>query len=156
MATADVNTIKLDSVQGVEVTGVAGASGILPGMLVRPTGGTAVRPSFAVHNVAGGNGVMFLVLENRYYGDATSGGGVTAAWTNGSDIEVEIPQPGSLRAVLLKASENVAIGDLLVSGGDGTFIKATAFSSGNPFKYYAQVLEASNVASNQLIRARVL
>lgn len=156
MATADVQTIKLDSVQGVEVTGVTAASGILPGMLVRPTGGTAVRPTFAVHNVAGGNGVMFLVLENRYYGDATSGGGVTYAWANGSDIEVEIPPSGSLRAVLLKASENVAIGDLLVSGGDGTFIKATAFSSGNPFKYYAQVLEASNVGSNQLIRARVL
>lgn len=156
MATADVQTIKLDSVQGVEVTGVAGAANIVPGMLVRPTGGTAVRPTFLVHNVAGGNGVMFLVLENRYYGDAVTGGGVTYAWTNGSDIEVEIPQPGSLRALLLKANENVAIGDLLVSGGDGTFIKATAFSSGNPFKYYAQVLEASNVASNQLIRARVL
>lgn len=156
MATADVNTIKLDSVQGVEVTGVAGAAGILPGMLVRPSGGTAVRPTFVVHNVAGGNGVLFLVLENRYYGDATSGGGVTQAWTNGSDIEVEIPVSGSLRAFLLKASENVAIGDLLVSGGDGTFIKATAFSSGNPFKYYAQVLEASNVGTAQLIRARVL
>ncbi|MFN9411848.1 MAG: hypothetical protein ACK57V_05635 [Pirellula sp.] len=156
MATADVNTIKLDSVQGVEVTGVAGAAGILPGMLVRPTAVSGVRPTFAVHNVAGGNGVLFLVLENRYYGDATSGGGVATAWTNGSDMEVEIPQPGSLRAFLLKASENVAIGDLLVSGGDGTFVKATAFSSGNPFRYYAQVLEASNVGTAQLIRARVL
>ncbi len=156
MATADVQTIKLDSVQGVEVTGVAGAAGILPGMLVRPTGGTAVRPTFVVHNVAGGNGPMYLVLENRYFGDATSGGGVTYAWTNGSDMEVEVPVPGSLRACLLRASENVAIGDLLVSGGDGTFIRATAFSAGNPFRYYAQVLEASNVGTAQLIRARVL
>lgn len=156
MATADVRTIQLDSVQGVEVTGVASGSGILPGMLVRPTAVSGVRPTFAVHNVAGGNGVFFLVLENRYYGDAVTGGGVATAWTDASDIEVEIPMPGSLRALLLKASENVAVGDLLVSGGDGTFIKATAFSSGNPYRYFAQVLEASNVGTAQLIRARVL
>lgn len=156
MTTANIQTIQLDSVQGVEVTGTTAASGILPGMLVRPTAVSGVRPTFAVHNVAGGNGVFFLVLENRYYGDATTGGGVATAWSDASDIEVEIPMPGSLRAVLLKASENVAVGDLLVSGGDGTFIKATAFSSGNPYRYFAQVLEASNTGSNQLIRARVL
>lgn len=156
MTTANINTIQLDSVQGVEVTGVTGAAGILPGMLVKPTAVSGVRPTFVVHDVAGGNGVFFLVLENRYYGDATSGGGVATAWANGSDIEVEIPTPGALRGVLLKASENVAIGDLLVSGGDGTFIKATAFSSGNPYRYFAQVMEASNTGTAQLIRARVL
>lgn len=157
MSNANINTIKLDSTNGVEISGVAAAAGILPGMLLRVSAVSGENRTLAIHNEASGDGPCLLALEDRYYGDSTTGGGVTLAWPNGSLVEAEVPCPGALRAVYLKASENVVVGDRLVSGGDGTFIKVIAFNTatGKPWLVYAIAEEASNVGTAQLIRARI-
>lgn len=157
MSNANINTIKLDSTNGVEISGTAAAAGIKPGMLLRVSAISSDVKTLAIHNEASGDGPCILALEDRYSGDSTTTGGVTVAWPDASLVEAEIPTPGSLRALLLKASENVAVGDRLVSGGDGTFIKVIAFNTatGKPWKVFAIAEEASNTGSAQLIRARI-
>jgi hypothetical protein len=157
MSNANVNTIKLDSTNGVEISGTAATTNIFPGMLLRVSAISNDVKTLAIHNEASGDGPCILALEDRYSGDSTTGGGTNVAWPNASMIEAEIPVPGALRGVYLKASENVAIGDRLVSGGDGTFIKVLAFNTatGKPWQVFAIAEEASNTGTAQLIRARI-
>lgn len=149
MTTAAANTIFLDGLRGnrEELVAASGTS-IKPGMLIRRTSANEAN----VHNVSGGAGATLIAVEDEYQGDYTSTGGVDKAYAVASPVFCEYALPGAKRYLLLKASENVAIGDFLISGGDGTFIKTT----GTPSKVFAQVEEASNVASAQLIRARIL
>lgn len=148
MTTALANTILADNNVGIQLERpAASGTSLKPGMLVRNVAG-----EFNVHNVSGGTGIAQLVLEDRHSGDATSGGGTTATYAVGSPVFVDVPPPGAQRYVLLKANENVAVGDFLISGGDGTFIKTT----GTPARTFCQVEEASNVATNNLILARFL
>jgi len=150
MTTAAARTIHLNGPRGQREEKVA-ASGtsIKPGMLVRKTS----ADEFNVHNVSGGVGPTLLVHEDEFQGDATSGStGVGNTYSVGAPVFAEYCLPGALKYVLLKASENVAIGDYLISDGTGLFIKTT----GTPAKTFFQAEEASNVASNQLIKARVV
>lgn len=148
MATATVNTIFCDGYRGVREELVA-ASGttILPGMLIRRTSANQAN----VHNVSGGNGAALLAVEDEYQ-DSAPTGGVTKVYAAGSPVFCEFVPPGAARNVLLKANENVVIGDLLISDGAGLFIKTT----GTPTRQFCVVEEASNVATNNLIKARFI
>jgi hypothetical protein len=153
MTTALANSIILQGPNGQRDEFIAASgSAIKPGMLVKRT--TAGPYSECnVHATSGGTGCTLIVLEDDYQGDTVqSAAGVTRTYTVGDRIFAEYALPGAKRHLLLKASENVAIGDLLISDGTGLFIKTT----GTPLKYFAVVEEASNVASNQLIQCRIL
>ncbi len=146
MTTAAANTIFLDSMRGnrEELVAASGTS-IKPGMLIRRTSANEAN----VHNVSGGDGPALLAVEDEYQ-DSASAGGVTETYAAGDPVFCEYVPPGAKRYVLLKASENVAIGDFLISDGAGLFIKTT----GTPSRQFCQVEEASNVGSNNLIKAR--
>jgi hypothetical protein len=146
MATATANSIFLDSMRGnrEELVAASGTS-ILPGMLLRRTSANEAN----VHNVSGGNGPALLAVEDEYQ-DSAPTGGVTKTYAAGGPVFCEYVLPGSKRYVLLKASENVAIGDFLISDGAGLFIKTT----GTPARQFCQVEEASNVGTNNLIKVR--
>jgi len=148
MSNATANTIYADNNVGIQLERpAASGTSLKPGMLVRNVAG-----EFNVHNVSGGVGIAQIVLEDRHSGDAASGGGTLATYPVGSPVFVDVPPPGAARNVLLKASENVAVGDFLISGGDGTFIKTT----GTPARTFCQAEEASNVGTTNLIKARFL
>lgn len=146
MTTAAARTIFLDGHRGVreELVAASGTS-IKPGMLIRRTSTNQAD----VHNVSGGGGPALLAVEDEYQYSAPSGG-VDQVYTAGTPVFCEYVMPGALRYVLLKASENVAVGDFLISDGAGLFIKTT----GTPTRQFCQVEEASNTGSAQLIKAR--
>lgn len=144
MATASANTIRLNGPNGqMEEFVAASGSAIKPGMLVRKTTATAGN----VHASSGGNGAALLAYE-----DALQGKGTDDVYAVGGVVRCEYVLPGAKRNVLLKANENVAIGDFLISGGDGTFIKTT----GTPSRTFCIVEEASNVSTTNLIAARFI
>lgn len=148
MATVDIRTIFLDTWRGPgEEKNAAAGTTIKPGMLLRITS----ADEFNVHNVAGGNGIAWLAHEDGYQHSHPKGG-VEQVYTAGEPVFAEVPPPGAKRAVRLKANENVVIGDALISDGTGLFIKTT----GTPTRSYAIAVEASNVATEQLIKARFI
>lgn len=147
MTTAAARTIILDGMVGRKEERLVAATP-KPGALVMLNS----SGKWAVHGTSGGAGASALLLEDRYQGDHTTGGGVDKAYVADNPAEVEYVLPGSLRYARLKANENVALGDHLISGGDGTLIKTT----GSPAKVFAVCEEASNSASEQLIKVRFI
>lgn len=144
MTIAAARTIRLAGPDGVqEEFKVASGATIKPGMIVRRTSATECN----VHNVSGGAGASLIVHEN-----ALVGVGVDDSATAAGDVFAEYVIPGAKRYARLKASENVAVGDHLISGGDGTLIKTT----GTPSKVFAIAEEASNVATQELIMVRFI
>lgn len=154
MTTALANSIILGGPNGQreELTAASGTA-IRPGMLIRRT---TVGPNSQcnVHATSGGMGSTLIALEDDYQGDTvqSGSGGTTRVYAVGDPVFAEYALPGAKRYLLLKASENVVIGDFLISGGDGTFIKTT----GTPVKTFAVAEEASNTGTAQLIMARIL
>lgn len=144
MTIAAAQTIRLAGPDGVqEEFLVASGATLKPGMLVRRTSATECN----VHNVSGGDGATLILHE-----DALQGLGVDDSAAAATRVYAEYVIPGAKRYARLKASENVAVGDHLISGGDGTLIKTT----GSPVKVFAICEEASNVATQQLIQVRFI
>lgn len=104
----------------VQVEHDAGASGIKPGMLVKVNSSDNV----VVHANEAGDGECLIVREDSYQGNI-----VDTAYTSGDPVFCGIPAPGCEFQGLLKAGQNVVIGDQLVSAGDGTWKEAQAVDS---------------------------
>jgi hypothetical protein len=144
MTIALAQTIRLAGPDGVqEEFLVASGATLKPGMLVRRTSATQCN----VHATSGGDGATLILHE-----DALQGLGVDDSAAAGIRVYAEYVLPGAKRYARLKANENVAVGDNLISGGDGTLIKTT----GSPVKVFAICEEASNVATQELIQVRFI
>jgi hypothetical protein len=144
MTIAAAQTIRLAGPDGVqEEFLVASGATLKPGMLVRRTSATECN----VHATSGGDGATLILHE-----DALQGLGVDDSAAAATRVYAEYVIPGAKRYARLKANENVSVGDLLISGGDGTLIKTT----GSPVKVFAICEEASNVATQQLIQVRFI
>jgi hypothetical protein len=144
MTIAAANTIRLAGPDGVqEEFLVASGATLRPGMLVRRTSATECN----VHNVSGGDGATLILHE-----DALQGLGSDDPAAAGTRVYAEYVIPGAKRYARLQANVNVSVGDLLISGGDGTLIKTT----GSPVKVFAICEEASNVATQNLIAVRFI
>lgn len=144
MTIAAAQTIRLGGPDGAqEEFVVASGATLKPGMLVRRTSATQCN----VHATSGGDGASLILHEDAYQGL-----GVDDSAAAGTRVYAEYVLPGAKRHARLKANENVAAGDPLISGGDGTLIKTT----GTPVKVFAIAEEASNVANQELIMVRFI
>lgn len=144
MTIAIAQTIRLAGPDGVqEEFLVASGATLKPGMLVRRTSATECN----VHATEGGDGATLVLHE-----DALQGLGVDSSAAAATRVYAEYVIPGAKRYARLKASENVAVGDSLISAGDGTLKKTT----GSPVKVFAIAEEASNVATQELIQVRFI
>lgn len=115
---------------------------IYPGALVSVVNGAVTN-----HAVAGGFTPHKIAMSRAELGEL-----ITDTYANGDKVRINTPRAGDVYAIRLKASENVAKGDYLVSNGDGTFKKAPATAAYILFR----ALDASNVASVAYIRAEVV
>lgn len=121
--------------------GKAGGA-ITPGhLLKRHTDGTLL-----VHATAGGCAQRIFAIE-----DELQGKGVTDAYSSGDRVQYFIARSGDMIQARIKASENIAIGDPLVSAGDGTLMKATTVAAPSTIEYPESIigfaLEATNTSS---------
>lgn len=137
-------TIRLAGPDGVQDEFVVASGATLkPGMLVQRTSATQCN----VHATSGGDGASLILHEDAYQGL-----GVDDSCAAGTRVYAEYVLPGAKRYARLKAAENVAVGDSLISAGDGTLRKTT----GTPVKVFAIAEEASNVAGQELIMVRFI
>lgn len=103
--------------------------------------------ALVVHGTAGGVGELLFAME-----DALQGKTIDNAYASGDLVRYWKPKRGNEIYARLKAGEVVVIGDKLISGGDGTQIKATGTITG----YTGIVREAvDNSAGGLVVRVKV-
>lgn len=108
-------TIKL-KVKGSDDELIA-AGAITPGHLVKRSSATQC----VVHATAGGPAERMFACE-----DALQGKTVDDAYASTNPVSLVRALPGDRINAIIKAGENIAAGDLLVSGGDGTLVERSA------------------------------
>ena len=133
-------TIKSDvEVQEAKATAVA----ITPGHLIERTSGDLVQK----HGTAGGNAVPTFAIEDEWQGEE-----VTHAYDASGRIFFKFFRPGDRCVGRLANGQNVAIGEKLVSNGDGTLKKYTAAASAavivEPEEIVAVAREAVDLSSS--------
>lgn len=79
--------------------------------------------------------------------DELQGKGLTDNYSSGAPVQYNVCLPGEEVNALIKASENIAIGDKLESAGDGTLQKMVLSSADDPQFPVAIALAATNVGS---------
>ena len=99
----------------------AAAAGMYPGMLVQLDSAGKI----AVHSTEGGRGEKAFATE-----DALQGKTVDTVYTVSTIATYILPVSGGVVNALIKDGEEIAIGDELVSGGDGTLVARSNVSSG--------------------------
>jgi hypothetical protein len=121
--------------------GKAGGT-IYPGDLIK----LKSDDTFVVHPVAAGPCQKRFALENELYGK-----GLTDAYASGDRVPYFIAYRGDVINARLKISENIHIGDPLISAGDGTLKLALDVSAPSAVEYPELIVgwarEASFVAS---------
>ena len=102
-----------------------GATDITPGMLVAEDSSGELVP----HGTEGGVATR-MVAEV----DALQGHTLTDDYADGDPVMINVEGLGNECQILLKAGEDVDIGDILISAGDGTLIEEGSESSGVTIK----------------------
>lgn len=100
-----------------------------PGHLIEKNADSEVQ----LHATEGGFGLVMVAAEDALQGKTTDD-----AYAAADIVQCHIQRSGTRFQGLLRAGENVAIGDALVSGGDGTFIAATTASAVDQVMGYAE------------------
>ena len=137
------HTIKLKDYSKVFEEYVAVAA-ITPGMLIEYTSAGKVQK----HSSAGQNQIQMFALE-----DELQGKDIDDDYAAAAVVQVWIPGRGDQVYALLKDGENVSIGDLLESAGDGYLQKHTPdIESGGDNIYTNQIvgeaIEALDLSSS--------
>jgi hypothetical protein len=107
--------------------------------------------SFIPQATSGGGDAIQLLLEDKYQGDATAGGGVDKVYTVGDMAEAEYPAPGALRYVRVATGQTLVLGDQLIFNGAAALIKTT----GTPVRIIATSEEAITTSGEQLVLVRI-
>lgn len=110
------NTIKLKKYLDV-IEEYTASGAITPGMLLEYDSAGKVK----AHSSSGGTQVQLIALE-----DELQGKGINDAYALADQVQVWVAQRGEQAYMILQDGENVAIGDYLVSNGDGTLKKYVA------------------------------
>lgn len=127
------------------------AAAITPGHLVYKTSTAGV---VAKHATAGGSCITAFACENTLAGKTVSDDYATS-----DRVQVWFPRRGDIVIALIAANENIAVGDLLESNGDGTLREVVADTSAGTIKLDSVVgfaEEATNVASVAAIKVRII
>lgn len=115
------NTIKIKK-YGDNIEELIAAGAITPGHIVEITSAGTVQS----HATAGGNVAPLMVaLEDELQGKV-----ITEAYSSGNPVQVWHPLPGDRFYGILADGNDVEVGDLLESNGDGTLRKHVIDSTG--------------------------
>lgn len=129
-----------------EQSRLAATGTIKPGMLLQVDSAGKVTP----HATAGGVAEKLVALEDALQGDT-----IADTYTIGNIVDTAIISPGSQCQVLVAAGQDIAVGDLLMSAGNG---KLTERTSTNTVLFVA--MEAADLtgsgAVDTLVAARAI
>lgn len=116
MSTAKTIILKGDGIRKER----AAAAAITPGHLVEITSADKVQ----VHSTAGGLAQKAFAIE-----DDLQGNPISTAYSTGDRVQYEVMERGAEVNALIADGEAIAIGDKLVSAGDGTLKELTSEST---------------------------
>lgn len=125
---------------------IEAAAAFYPGHLLELTSAGEVQK----HSTEGGYAERMLAIE-----DALQGSTIDTAYADGDLTAINHEQPGSEAMVYIQAGQDIAIGDLLISGGDGTLIENGQESSGTTVKQIIAVaVEANDLTGSGAVDTR--
>jgi len=119
----------------IQEEAVAGAAGIKPGMLVMLNSDDEI----VVHSVEGGYAEAAITVE-----DALQGGISTDAYTADEIASYILPVKGAVVNMIIEAGQNIAIGEKLVSAGNGKLISYDDSTSGTTVQQVIAVAVEEN------------
>ncbi len=120
-------------------------SAITPGMLVEFVSAGRVQ----AHGTAEGNAVPMYALV-----DDLQGKEIDEDYDADDKVRCWLPQRGEEVNVIIAGGEDVSVGDLLVSNGDGTLIEFTGVdtTTDNVHQIVMRALEAASPATDETAR----
>lgn len=143
-----IKTIKV-KVRNGSADEMEAAGAIMPGHLVKQSAGA---DTCVVHAQAGGPAQRLFAVE-----DALQGNTVDMAYASGDRVQLVRASRGDRINALIKAGENIAKGDFLASGGDGTLIEASGVPTGTAVPDIIGVaVEALNLTASGATAGRCL
>lgn len=122
---------------------------VKPGYLVEYVVDSSVN-KVQPHATAKAAGEVFVAVEDSMVGKT-----VTDEYAIGARVKFVEGRAGDEFNMVLKASENVAVNDLLESAGTGKLQKAGAAAAASSTALF-RALEASNVTTDALILVKVI
>jgi len=154
MTTAAARTIIKDTgVEGawIEKKTVAGSS-IKPGTFVRRT----ADDELAVVNSQGIDLPTVLVIEDKFQGDFTKGGGVDVAYAAGAPARAEYCPPGALRYARVPTGQTLVVGDRMIFNNAGLLVLSPGVGTTPvPAKIVATSEQAGTTSGEQLWLVRI-
>jgi len=124
----------------------AAAGTIKPGHLVEMTSSGTVQ----VHSTEGGYAERMVAIE-----DALQGNDLADSYSAADLVSVNIVEPGAVCYMYIKAGEDIAIGDELISDGDGTLIENGSETSGVTVKQLVAIaVEANDLTASGAVDTR--
>lgn len=124
---------------------------VKPGMLLELDSDGKVKP----HATQGGYAERAVAVEDALQGDT-----VSDTYASGALVSFNLEAPGAECQMLLEAGQNAAIGERLISSGNGKLICENAETSVNIQQLIAVALEALDLSQtgdvDTLIRVRIL
>ena len=122
------------------------ASTITPGMLIEFTS----ADKFQAHSTEGGRALRLFAAE-----DALQGNTVTDDYSADDRVQGNVEHVGNVVNALVKAGEDIAIGDELISAGDGTLIENGSETSGTTVAQVVGIaLEAQDLSGSGAVNTR--
>jgi hypothetical protein len=117
------------------------AAAIKPGMLIEYTSAGKVQ----AHSTAGGNVLTMVALE-----DELQGNDLDDAYAADDPVQCWLPTRGAQALLIVADGQNIAVGDLLESDGNGYVQKHEADSGGTttPNQIVGQALEAVDMSGS--------
>lgn len=123
------------------------AGAITPGHLLQMSAGA---DTVIVHGTEGGYAERMFALE-----DALQGNTIATAYTSGDRVTLFHAVPGDVVYAFIKAGENIAIGDKLISAGDGTLIENGSEASATTVnQVVANAIEANDLSQSGDVTTR--
>lgn len=126
---------------------IVAAAAITPGHILERATATSTegKGNVQVHSTADGCAAGFLVAKE----DSLRGRGIDDDYAADDPVACWIPKKGDQGYCLLKDGEDIAIGDKLVSNGDGTLKEREGASDGEvPQSIIAIALETRDLSSS--------
>ena len=117
------------------------AGTITPGMLIEYTSAGKVQ----AHSSAGANVIPMLALE-----DELQGNDIDDDYSSGDQVQCWIPQRGAQALLMVADGQDISVGDLLESDGNGKVQAHAADSAGTlyPKQIVGEALEAVDMSGS--------
>jgi len=146
----------------IDFDGEVVATSVQPGMVLEQSGGgdgvSGPSPVYAPHSVAAGVTEKIIVDTDPYFGDReTTAEPINETLDTGDHVSAKKALPGTYARLRLAGGEALAVGDYIVSAGDGTVRAFDGAGGDTEAGKFGVVVEAADEgAGDTLVTVRII